>query len=320
MLPCAQLVLTSELGKGWVQQQDGQQQCCRTEGNRIDTSCCPQVSLLASSCGGASVLSTSTVWGERRALPCLRGPGAIRARNLSAPLRTCGAPMRRRARQLCHQRLILQLPEAHRLSAVRRRSRAAQHRHRAPVLPVPPGAARRVPPLVRAAGQRQQHRAHAAPQVRCGGHALGCPVQRPVHPCRVRRNAVCDMIICLPEMAPPDVKLNTHTFGARSSLRVWLPHTPSCPQARRGADEQLAGADHVFGAPGRAHHVWRHHGSQRGQQQQAPQRPVVRGPSCAVARRTDLAPRPWVDVAHGAPSAGWPCAGRSACTTAPGSS
>ncbi len=44
-------------------------------------------------------------------------------------------------------------------------------------------------------------------QLSCQRRAFaGAPIP---HPCRVRRNAVCDMIICLPEMAPPDVKLNT---------------------------------------------------------------------------------------------------------------
>ncbi len=42
------------------------------------------------------------------------------------------------------------------------------------------------------------------------------------HLCRVRRNAVCDMVICLPEMAPPDVKLNTRiSEGRRHSEPAW---------------------------------------------------------------------------------------------------
>ncbi len=73
--------------------------------------------------------------------------------------------------------------------------------------------------LVVGVGERATARAHSPcpalhPTARMGvGVAWGAsvavsPSEAP-HPCRVRRNAVCDMIICLQEMAPPDVKLNT---------------------------------------------------------------------------------------------------------------
>ncbi len=65
----SQLILTSETGSGWLDQQDVQP-CCQVGVNNPVTTCCPQVQLQALSCGNAQVLP-STVWGECRGMHAL---------------------------------------------------------------------------------------------------------------------------------------------------------------------------------------------------------------------------------------------------------
>ncbi len=71
----------------------------------------------------------------------------------------------------------------------------------------------------------------------------------------MRRNAVCDMIICLPEMAPPDVKLNTRCCSPSASalslsLSAALPRTATVGTLREAVRALDPARDRVAeGAP-----------------------------------------------------------------------
>ncbi len=67
-----QVVLTSEIGLGWISSTDAAQNCCNLNSNPAVTGCCPRVELKKWQCNKDLIAMPTTLWGERRAMRSAR--------------------------------------------------------------------------------------------------------------------------------------------------------------------------------------------------------------------------------------------------------